>query len=226
MRTVIGKGIRPHHAQVAGTQLVDHMREHAKFQVAPVGGGALVVGAAHQLAPTFRGEAHIDAGGDPFAMQRFIVQHHRKCRQQRARLAGRLPFQHLRQAQHHGAVRAEMPPQQRQVIVTAEGAYLGATLAQRLQIAGRREEAAHLPADQRVVLAIGDDIDHAVEQGDQLLHLRALTGLDALHLIARPLVDGAHATDEHLREIVAGAHAHMVEQGDDQRVALLRLDLP
>ncbi|MCY1371558.1 hypothetical protein D9M69_587080 [compost metagenome] len=86
------------------------MREHAQFQVAPVGRGALVVGATHQLSPTFRGEAHIDVGGDPFAMQGFIVQHYRKCRQQRARLAGRLPFQHLRQAQDHRAVRTEMPP--------------------------------------------------------------------------------------------------------------------
>ncbi|MNT87056.1 hypothetical protein D3C72_2274210 [compost metagenome] len=78
----------------------------------------------------------------------------------------------------------------------------------------------------RVVLAIGNNVDDAIEQRDELFHLRPLAGLDALHLVARPFVDGAHAPDEHFREIVAGSHAHVVEQGDDQRVTLFGQNFP
>ncbi|MNR27292.1 hypothetical protein D3C85_1445580 [compost metagenome] len=95
---VIGKGVRSHHAQVTGAQLVHHMREHAQLQVAPVSRRPLVVWATYEFPPALRGEADIDLGGDPLAVQGLVVEHHLQRHQQCARLAGRLPFQYLRQA--------------------------------------------------------------------------------------------------------------------------------
>ncbi len=122
-------------------------------------------------------------------------------------------------------MRAEVPPQQRQVVVVAVGADLCTALAQRLQVAGRGEEFANVGADLGVIASFRHDVDHAVEHGDELFHLGALAQLDALHLLLCPLVDCAHAADEHFRQIIAATHAHVVEQRHDEGVALLRWGL-
>ncbi|MCE4547346.1 hypothetical protein LY284_33850 [Caballeronia sp. PC1] len=54
-----------------------------------------------------------------------------------------------------------------------------------------------------------------------VLELITLFALDHVQLVTRALVDGGHAPNKHVGEIVAGAHAHAVEQRDDQCVALL-----
>lgn len=48
----------------------------------------------------------------------------------------------------------------------------------------------------------------------------ALTRLDVLQLFFRAVVAGADAADEHLGEIVAGAHAHLADVRQCQLVAL------
>lgn len=105
-------------------------------------------------------------------------------------------------------MRAEVPPQQRQVVVVAVGTYLGTAFAQRLQVARRGEEFAHLGADLGVIASFRHDINNTVEHGDELFHLGALAQLDALHLLLRPLVDRPHAADEHFCQIVAAARAY------------------
>jgi hypothetical protein len=99
-------------------------------------------------------------------------------------------------------------------------ARIAAQLSQRLEIAFRRKQLPDRSGDGRLVGFIGENVDHTVQQADEILDLITLFALNGVQF-ALTLVDRAHAPDEHVGEIVAGAHAHAVEQRDDQRVAFL-----
>jgi hypothetical protein len=83
--------------------------------------------------------------------------------------------------------------------------------------------ASHLRIDFAMVVVglIDEDVDHTVEQNDEIFNLRALPALDHLQFFARPFVDRTQSARENVREIVAGPYPHAVEQRHDQRVALL-----
>ena len=56
-------------------------------------------------------------------------------------------------------------------------------------------------------------------------HLLTLSRLDERQFFLRPLVDRAHPADEHLGQIVAGTHPHLMQQRRDQGIATLGLHL-
>ncbi|MCY1228152.1 hypothetical protein D9M72_404500 [compost metagenome] len=110
--SVIIKGLRPQHAKIPGAQLASQVGEHADFQVAAVGWWTLAGGAAHDLAPTFRGKREIDMFIDPLAMQILVVLDELKGLNQCAVLRGRLQLQKVTQAKQQRAMRFEMFPDQ------------------------------------------------------------------------------------------------------------------
>ena len=154
-------------------------------------------------------------------MPRLVFQHDVERIEQRADRAGRIPFERTGDTHHDRTVGLEVLPEQRQIVAAAERADRRTTLAQRLEIAFRRKQLPDRSGDGRLVGFIGENVDHTVQQADEILDLITLFSLNGVQFVARALVDRAHAPDEHVGEIVAGAHAHTVEQRDDQRVALL-----
>ena len=68
------------------------------------------------------------------------------------------------------------------------------------------------PGDGRLVGFVGQDVDYTVKQADEILDLIALFALNRLQFVARSLVDGAHAPNEHVGEIVAGAHRSSISR--------------
>ncbi|MGF6653553.1 hypothetical protein OKW34_004142 [Paraburkholderia youngii] len=218
---IVGVRVGARYAQIADPQFLGHVREHAELEIPAIGRRSVAVRAPHELAPPRRGEAHVDVRIDPLTMQRFVLQHRIECVQQRADRVCRIPFERTSDTHHDRTVRLKVLPEQRQIVAAAERTDRRTALAQRLQVAFRREQLPDRSGDSRLIGFVGKDVDNAVEQAYEVFDLITLFALNGVQLVACALVDGTHAPDKYVGEIVAGAYTRAVEQRDDQCVALL-----
>ncbi|MNE77306.1 hypothetical protein D3C80_1736090 [compost metagenome] len=117
-------------------------------------------------------------------------------------------------------MRFEVLPDQGQVVIATGGLYFGTGLPQPIEIAVGAEVLPNQAAGFLVVWFLGQNLQHPLQGGHQALKLLTLLELDLLQLLPGALVNGGNAPDEHLGEMIPGAHPHPIDQRQHQGVAL------
>mmetsp|Transcript_53305 Transcript_53305/g.125288 ORF Transcript_53305/g.125288 Transcript_53305/m.125288 type:complete len:764 (-) Transcript_53305:163-2454(-) len=217
---VVGERLGAFDANLAALEVGAEVAERAHLQHASVRRVAEAAGTLDQLAPAFRREAQIDHVGDPFRFLALVGHHGGQRVKQPTIRRRRLEVQRLGHAEHRGAVGAERLPQQRQMVAAAPHPDGGTVLSQPVQIALGRQQIPHPFTRDSVVEVLVQDVEYIAERRHELLAHFPLLGLGLLELLARMLVDQADALDEHLGDVVAGAHAHAADQGQHEGVPL------
>ena len=114
----------------------------------------------------------------------------------------------------------EVPPDQRQVVITSCGLNFSTNLSQPIHVAIGGEVFSNQATSLLVIRLLNQNLHHAVQGGRQLFQLLTLTCLDLLQLLLGAFVDRGDSSDEHLGQVISGSHPHTVDQSKHQRVTL------
>jgi hypothetical protein len=204
------------------------MREHARLEMPAIQAPGILA-RAHQPLPLLGGERQIQwlavgVVGEPIAGQMLVGERVLKRFQHRTVGARRLKLDRAREREHRRAVAADLPVDQRHVVVRMmrrdrlDVLKLGVESAGALdRRSGRRERPLSISASRPARVKMTEQLPVVLDQ--PLGDLPPLLA-DLLKLGLRPLRDHRHPLAEHVRQLIPSPSPSDVHQARKQRGAL------
>ena len=176
---------------------------------------------AQKLAPALRSEREVNTVPDPVNAMLVLIQlDDFKRVDQCSILAARTNIEKMCEPEEQRAMRPEVLPDQRQIIIAATGLYLSTALSNLFDASRRLKILSNLGAGSGIVWLVRQNRQHTVQCSDKALNLASLVDLYPFQLFLRAFVDGGHAAKEHFSQLIPGANLHAVDQSNHQRVTL------